>query len=281
VSPFDYQDPFLHAVVAALTRLGDDESRTTGFALTRPLDVLVRAVGEGRGDEMFDYAWIVNADSRETVWAMTYRATEPAGGAAKNRVEEQLLTLPAGRYTVHFVTDGSHSFDRWNAPPPSRPEEWGVVVAAAGGNLPKGVVTPFDADSDPGVVARIHRVGNNARESRRFELERETELLVVAVGEGVRGEMYDYGWITEAGTGKPVWEMRFEGSESAGGAGKNRLARDRITLGPGRYELHYTSDGSHSFGRWNDAPPFDPDAWGIAVYEAARPTVVEDPGGRR
>ncbi len=281
LSPFDYQDPYVHAVVAALTRVGDDESRRTGFALARPLDVLVRAVGEGRGDEMVDYGWIQNADTRETVWAMRYRSTEPAGGAAKNRVEEQLLSLPAGRYTVHYVTDGSHSFDDWNSPPPSRPEEWGVVVAAAEGGVPKGAVTPFDADSDPGAVARIQRVGNNASESHRFQVERETRLLVVAVGEGTGGEMHDYGWITEAGSGRTVWEMRYEATESAGGAGKNRLAREPLTLAPGSYELHYTSDGSHAFGRWNDAPPFDPDAWGIGVYTASRPAVLEDPGTTR
>lgn len=281
VTPFDYRDPYVHAVIASLTRVGDDEGRSAGFALTRPLDVLVRAVGEGRADQMFDYGWIQNADTRETVWAMRYRSTEPAGGAAKNRVEEQLLSLPAGRYTVHYVTDGSHSFDDWNSAPPSRPEEWGVVVAAAEGGVPKGAVTPFDADSDPGVVARIQRVGNNASESRRFELERETQLLVVAVGEGTQGEMYDHGWITEAGSGRTVWEMRYEATESAGGARKNRLAREEITLGPGSYELRYESDGSHAFGRFNDAPPFDPDAWGIAVLRVTRPTPLEDPGTAR
>jgi hypothetical protein len=230
---------------------------------------------------MFDYGWIENADTRESVWAMRYQATDPAGGAAKNRVEEQLLSLPPGRYVVHYVTDGSHSFDDWNSAPPSRPEEWGVVVAAAGGAIPPGSVSPFDPEEDPNAVASIRRVGNNARESRRFQLDRETRLLVIAVGEGARDEMVDRGWITDASSGRTVWEMRYEATESAGGARKNRLAREEITLGPGAYELHYESDDSHAFGRFNDAPPFDPEAWGIAVYRAVKPTMLEDPGTTR
>ena len=41
---------------------------------------------------------------------MTYRATEPAGGAPKNRRFDGVVTLPAGEYVLRYETDDSHSF---------------------------------------------------------------------------------------------------------------------------------------------------------------------------
>ena len=46
----------------------------------------IYAVGEAREDGEFDFGWIINADTRATVWRFTYRDSQPAGGAAKNRV---------------------------------------------------------------------------------------------------------------------------------------------------------------------------------------------------
>ena len=47
-----------------------------GFALTRPTDVEVYAIGEVRKDGAFDYGWIVNAETRARVWQMDYEHSE-------------------------------------------------------------------------------------------------------------------------------------------------------------------------------------------------------------
>ena len=57
--------------------------------------------------------------------------TNRAGSASKNRHFEGTLILDPGRYTVRFRTDGSHSFDDWNAAPPADPKGWGIQVSRA------------------------------------------------------------------------------------------------------------------------------------------------------
>ncbi len=281
VATFDYSDPLEHAVVAAVTGLGDDARGAAGFELRQPLEVLVHAVGEGKGGQMFDYGWIVAADTGEPVWSMTWASSSSAGGGSKNRLVEAVVPLAPGRYVVHFVTDGSHSPAGWNDAPPAEPGRWGVTVAAASGSLPAGVVVPFDPARETAALARIHRVGNNANGRQELRLAARTTVRVVALGEGSGGEMFDRGWITDS-SGATVWEMRYPATEHAGGADKNRVARATLTLAPGTYELRYATDGSHAWGRWNDAPPYDPDAWGIAVYPAApATTTVEDPRSGR
>ena len=51
-----------------------------------------------------------------------------AGGDAKNRYARRTMTLPPGRYVLHFQTDDSHSFMKWNAKPPHEPHMWGVTL---------------------------------------------------------------------------------------------------------------------------------------------------------
>ena len=77
--------------------------------------------------------------------------------------------------------------------------------------------------------------------------------------------MFDYGWIEDAATGKPVWQMKESDTRHAGGAGKNRLVDAVVTLPAGRYRLRYKSDDSHSFDNWNALPP-EINFWGVAVY---------------
>ncbi|MDX1532469.1 MAG: hypothetical protein R3362_13140, partial [Rhodothermales bacterium] len=79
-----------------LTGLGDDDYREAGFRLTRPTEIEVYALGEARGDEAYDYGWILDADTRERVWALDARTSDPAGGSDKNRVVRRALSLPAG-----------------------------------------------------------------------------------------------------------------------------------------------------------------------------------------
>lgn len=112
----------------ALTRVGDRESRARGFTLNRPMDVRIYALGEGVGREMADYGWIEDAKAGRTVWEMTYRTTEPTGGAEKNRRFNGTVTLPAGEYVLRFETDGSHAFGSWNANPPDDPDVWDITL---------------------------------------------------------------------------------------------------------------------------------------------------------
>ncbi len=71
-------------------------------------------MGEGVDGDMADYGWIDNDETGRTVWEMTYRKTDHAGGAEKNRVCDDTILLKAGTYVVYFETDGSHSYGNWN-----------------------------------------------------------------------------------------------------------------------------------------------------------------------
>jgi hypothetical protein len=61
---------------------------------------------------------------------MTYRNTESAGGAKKNRLFNDTVILPKGNYKVYYETDGSHSYHRWNATPPHDQERYGISLLA-------------------------------------------------------------------------------------------------------------------------------------------------------
>ena len=77
---------------------------------------------------MHDYGWLERTDTGEMVWEMLYEDTWHAGGANKNRRAERMLTLEPGDYALHFRTDGSHSFEDWNAEEPDEGYLWGVTM---------------------------------------------------------------------------------------------------------------------------------------------------------
>jgi hypothetical protein len=115
-------------VLAQLTGIRDDVRRRTYFALDRRTKVRVYAIGEGDRDEMYDYAWVEDADTRNTIWEMVYRNTEHAGGASKNRLIDAAGWLPAGEYVLRYRSDGSHSPESWNADPPRDRRNYGVTL---------------------------------------------------------------------------------------------------------------------------------------------------------
>jgi hypothetical protein len=59
---------------------------------------------------------------------MTYRKTQHAGGARKNRLFSGTIVLEKGEYDVHYVTDDSHSYMDWNATPPDDQESYGITL---------------------------------------------------------------------------------------------------------------------------------------------------------
>ena len=119
-------------VLVKLVRLGDSERRRSSFSLASSTRLRIIALGEGSDGDMYDHGWIENTDTGRPVWEMTWRNTRHAGGAEKNRVFDGEITLDAGDYDVFFETDGSHSFDDWNAAKPRNPSQWGITISKSG-----------------------------------------------------------------------------------------------------------------------------------------------------
>jgi hypothetical protein len=198
---------------------------------------------------------------------MSREHTLHGGGAQKNRFVDEIITLPKGNYIAYYVTDGSHSYNDWNADPPFDPENYGLALMGASDRFDAAAVKTFAEGEESGAIAQIIRVGDDKRLTKRFTLDRQTHVKIYALGEGMDHEMYDYGWIENAGNGQRVWEMTYSMTSRAGGARKNRLVNSTIVLDKGEYELHYESDDSHSFNDWNDDPPEDRTHWGITLYK--------------
>ena len=243
-----------------------------GFELTRPTEVEVYAIGELTRDGAFDYGWILNADTHERVWKMEYANSEPAGGAERNRMVREKLRLKPGRYAAYFVNDDSHSPPPgdWNRVPATDPEFWGLTLRVADAAV-RASVRPFNYEPVPAgqTLVSLTGIGDRATRSSGFTLRRAMDVRVYAIGEGTDDGMVDYAWIVDATRHRRVWTMRYEDTERAGGAEKNRVFDGAVHLEPGSYLVHYTSDGSHSYNNWNSSPPAEDRYWGVSVFPAS------------
>lgn len=256
------------ALVAAVAD-GNHKAVIQGFTVREPTEVLVYAVGEfSKGDEGFDYGWIEDTKTRKRVWRMTWEGSTEAGGARKNRAAHDVVTLPAGTYAAHFVTDDSHSPERWNALPPHDPAFWGMTLWLKDpqqmANVEAFNYQHLPADGE--AIVELTRLRDSEQVSRGFTLSAAAELRIYAIGEGHAHDMADYGWIVDARTRKRVWEMTYEATEHAGGGSKNRLADQVVRFEPGSYIVSFATDGSHAYRDWNTSPPTHPERWGITVY---------------
>lgn len=256
-----------------MTRLRDGEFIEQPFRIKKDGELLVYAIGEyaGREREFADGAWIQKAGSDEVLWEMTYRTTSHAGGASKNRVFDDFVKVPAGDYIAYAVTDDSHSYRRWNAGAPFDPQAWGLTLYPGRGFDAKNFEKLAESDlrtSGGDALVRLVHVGNDKRLRREFKLDKQARIRIYALGEGSRGDMYDYGYLVEKKSGNVVWEMTWRNTRHAGGARKNRVFDGEILLDAGEYEVHYETDDSHAFPDWNDSRPRDPRSWGITVSRA-------------
>lgn len=255
-------------IIVSMVKVGDDESRSEGFTLKRDATVRVYAIGERNNSRraMADYAVILDARSRQKVWTMDVDNTFHAGGATKNRFVDDVITLPKGSYIVQYNTDDSHAYGGWNSDPPFDPDRYGVTIFGVGEKFDRSIVEKYVDERDKNVIAQITRVRDNERKNVKFRIDKTTRVRIYALGEGQNREMYDYGWISDARTGMTVWEMTYSMTFHAGGARKNRMVNTTIMLEKGEYVLHFQSDDSHSYRRWNMDPPEDQEFWGITIY---------------
>jgi hypothetical protein len=126
-------------------------------------------------------------------------------------------------------------------------------------------------------IAAIESVVDDQYRIMEFELRQDATIRVHAVGESdfYHYQLFDFGGIEDASTGRLIWRMSLEQSEHAGGALKNRKVDESIELEKGTYRLHYKTNDAHSFGRWNKIPP-DEQFWGISLYLADPSSHVDD-----
>ncbi len=264
-----YQKAVKKSAIISLTEIGNSKYVNKGFTLKESARVRIYAIGEGYKGEMFDYGWIINAESRDKVWEMKENDTEYAGGAIKNRLINEVIRLDEGDYLIYFKTDGNHSSSSWNANPPYDPDFWGITLFGADKDFDKSIVAEYTT-SDENEIISLNRMGDDADVSEGFVLKKATKLRIYSIGEGRDGEMFDYGWIEDAHSGKKVWRMRYSETEHAGGGSKNRIYDGIVKLDAGSYYVHFTTDDSHSYGEWNTDEPYDPKAWGIQIFSIGK-----------
>lgn len=99
---------------------------TEHFSLMKRQSILIICGGEGDPRRMFDYGWLSKGESGKTVWEMSAGSNRHMGGHFKNRLQMEVLDLPAGDYTLHYQNDDSHSPGDWNALPPKHQQWWGI-----------------------------------------------------------------------------------------------------------------------------------------------------------
>ena len=126
-------DPWMQdEPVIAFMQVGDDARLETTFMVRRTTPVMLHAMGEITGpNNGYDFAWLEQLEDdgeARIVWEMTYENSVPAGGDHKNRKAVKVLILEPGSYVLHYESDGSHSFEHWNARAPSNQERWGVAL---------------------------------------------------------------------------------------------------------------------------------------------------------
>lgn len=263
----DYQEQISQKTLISMTRIRNSQFRQTGFTLTEPTELHVYAIGEFGYDNSFaDYGWIEDYNAGEIVWEMTEDNTEHAGGAKKNRKFDGNITLPAGTYAVYYVSDDSHAYRDWNSSPPIDKELWGISISGVGANFDSSKVKIFEDLPEGGnFLVDLTGLGDDEEVREKFTMEKDGNVRIRALGEGSSGQMYDYGWIETAGDNDVVWEMTYRKTRHAGGASKNRMINQTVSLEKGSYYACFITDGSHSFPDFNASPPMNPQKWGMTV----------------
>ncbi len=253
--------------VVSLTDLYDSEFRQEGFELKKRGSFEIYAIGEAYEEETFDYGWIIDASTSEKVWETLIDRSDHAGGAIKNRVWRETITLDPGEYWIYFIMDDSHSPQSLNANPPYDPDFYGITLSGIPGKYnPQSINLLLKQKVVP--IVELTKIGDDEYVQEGFVLSAPTQIRIYAIGEGRKGEMFDYAWITDSETGDKVWEMTYNRTRHAGGADKNRLVDEVINLAAGSYIAHYITDDSHSYRNWNNTKPYNPSSWGITIYPA-------------
>ena len=255
-------------------QLGDSTLRVSGFKLDRVADLRVYGLIEKAELQptASDFGWIVNAITREVVWNANDAKLEKAGGAAKNQLFDESLRLQPGSYLVYYGTDSSHSYERFNAPPPHDPFNWGITILP-GAEFVADAFGLFEPAQEGEALIEIKEVGVDETIERAFRMNSSGSLHVLALGEYDEddGKFYDDGWIVDASTGETVWRLTGRNTMGAGGCREEPTLRrpGRVTGGDVRGALR---DRRFTLLRWLE-PGGALRAGEVGHHDSSRPRI--------
>jgi hypothetical protein len=271
------------------------EIRYKGFKIETGKAIRIRAVGAGADrvprrlknyqndpSGMFVYGWIIDAQTRKSVWQMTADNTSKVSRTRFNREFEGKVDLPAGEYEIYFTAQSAYNInsedgffslgkllDRWLRGDEERYEhyrqQWNITIQNIDEVSDESIIDKFHKKKKEQAIIAMTDILDSDFLQQGFTLTESGEFEIYAIGEAFDGEEFDYGWISSANSGKKIWEMTDGMSEHAGGAIKNRIWRNKIRLEPGEYWVYYSTDDSHSPQGWNANPPYDPIFYGINI----------------
>lgn len=129
---------------------------------------------------------------------------------------------------------------------------------------------------DNRAVVSMIKAGETVELSQKISITEETDILVICMGEGQHPNgMFDYGGISNS-TGESIWVMdEIKKSFHAMGGYKNRLSIQTVKLQPGEYTVFYKTDVGHSYDNFNVQPPFNPEWYGIQLFEIDQKKIEE------
>ena len=233
--------------------------------------------------EIVFYGWIINADTRKTVWHMMTQKRDFEKGL--NRFD-QTISLSRGNYELYYTAQDNNTGRLTERPGLlSR-----IINSVFGAKSRDSLLEGLDIDPlrltvsgssqdmeeiDPNelleqvtkkAVISINRTLNNTRIKRFFRLTAETPLRIYFIGEGDRRNTYDLAWIQDFRNFRSPFFINPRRTKKAGGAKKNITVDTKITFPAGDYVVNYVSDNSHSYEAWNTLPPDDPRFWGITLW---------------
>ncbi len=249
-----------------------------GFNLLQDDYISIKGKGASfdKGDgSLRYYAWILRTDSREVVWRS--EDTEDYSRDDGEYKFNEKLKLDAGNYEVYYTggkasnvyfIDGfdmlQNLFRKQRCDYDEFRNEFFVKILSNSSSFK--ITDPEEAvNKKEGVIVSLIRVGDYENLQKGFSLKKETKVNIYALGEGVKSEFYDLGYIYDVSQNKKVWMFNRKDGSYAGGGKKNTVQKTTIILSKGSYKVYYKSDDSHSYDEWNVLAPDDPQHWGIEV----------------
>ena len=114
----------------SLSKIGDFADTTVKVVIKKEGKYCLVSVGEGNSSQDFklvDFGKL-DDDSHKTISAFDTQNMSNFyfGGNIKNRITVASSVLKPGTYYLHYISDDSHSYAKWNSDLPDKPEWWGV-----------------------------------------------------------------------------------------------------------------------------------------------------------